>query len=95
MKPDTDIRKFEPPHDDFKVVTMSVYVDGKWFYRSKYWDIAPPKAWAQADHGNDRQAAFDFHSRIEEAYKVDPDLFKTSAHNGQLLTCDSGEDQIL
>jgi hypothetical protein len=88
MKPDDEIRKFEPVDDDLKVVTMSVYVDGKWFYRSKYWDTKPPKAWAHIDHGPDKQAAFDFHTRIEEAYKVDPVLFKTSAHGGQLLACD-------
>lgn len=91
MKPDTEIKKFEPADDDLKVVTMSVFVGGKWFYRSEYWDTKPPKAWARLDHGTDKQAAFDFHSRMEEAYRVDPVLFKSSAHEGQLLTSESTE----
>jgi hypothetical protein len=89
MKPDNEIKKFEPADDDLKVVTMSVYVGGRWFYRSKYWDTNPPKAWAQFDHGNDKQAAFDFHSRAEEAYRADPALFKSSAHSGHLLTTEA------
>ncbi|MGH9549484.1 MAG: hypothetical protein ACRD3W_08915 [Terriglobales bacterium] len=88
MKQDKDVRKFEPPDDEFKVVTMSILVGGKWFFQSKYWDTKPPKAWAYIDHGNDREEAFQFHARMEEAYKLDPAQFKLSAHNGQLLACD-------